>query len=610
MSGPTSTIREFLVKLGFQTDETALKKFKTGISQATRTVVTFAASVEAAALAVSIGVERFANNLEALYFASMRTGTAASSLRAFDRAAQSFGTSAGQATASAEGLARFIRNNPSAGAYINGFLGQVGESAYDSNGNLKDTVGLLTSMGKLFAHNTANGLQFQNTQLAGIFGIDEKTMLSIQNGDFQRKLEETRRYMKDSGLDDAAEGAHRFMESLRKLEDQLYVLGVRVVDVLQKKLGISLDTMTDWLVKNGQWLANQITDLVGRFLDDFNKILKWLGAHSHEITTLLKDAFSGVSTAYGIVKPALEWIFKQFVALDHATGGWSTKLLALTFVASKLGAFSLAGGLLKTVSAFWDLGKAIGLLAEGEGIVAGIAAGIVAISGPIAIIASAAAAIWALNKYAPNNALSQGWRAAKRTWFEETNPGAIKDIVQMLMDEGLTRSQAIGAASNIYQESSGNPNAQSFDKQGREHYGLMQLSPDRQKEFNDWSKKYADGVDMHSASASDQAAFLAWDLNNSKDPQIRRAWTLMQAHDSDTAFNADYNARIFSHLVERPGNDEIEENQRGRRAMNMQQTVTIHITGATDPKKTADEVVERMKKLDVQMTREFAPTVQ
>ena len=85
----SNVIKEFLVKLGYKHDEASLKQFKDGIVHATKVVVGFAAAVEATAVAVSVGVAKFASNLEALYFASIRTGSAAASLKAFDRAATS-----------------------------------------------------------------------------------------------------------------------------------------------------------------------------------------------------------------------------------------------------------------------------------------------------------------------------------------------------------------------------------------------------------------------------------------------------------------------------------------------------------------------------------------
>jgi hypothetical protein len=108
----SSVIREFLVKLGFKADEQQLQNFEKGIDRATKAVVGLAAAIEVTAVAVAAGVARFASNLEALYFASIRTNTAAANLQAYDLAVQNFGGTAGEATASIEGLAAALRKNP------------------------------------------------------------------------------------------------------------------------------------------------------------------------------------------------------------------------------------------------------------------------------------------------------------------------------------------------------------------------------------------------------------------------------------------------------------------------------------------------------------------
>ncbi len=108
----TSVIKEFLVALGFRTDEAALKNFQSGIDKASKAVFGLAAAIETTAVGVAAGVARWASGLEALYFASIRTGSSAASLKAFDRAAQDFGASAGEALGSVEGLAHAFAREP------------------------------------------------------------------------------------------------------------------------------------------------------------------------------------------------------------------------------------------------------------------------------------------------------------------------------------------------------------------------------------------------------------------------------------------------------------------------------------------------------------------
>ena len=66
MSQP-EVIREFLVSLGFKTDQKSLKDFSNGIENATKNVVKLVAAIQGAALTVGAGVAAFASNLEQLY---------------------------------------------------------------------------------------------------------------------------------------------------------------------------------------------------------------------------------------------------------------------------------------------------------------------------------------------------------------------------------------------------------------------------------------------------------------------------------------------------------------------------------------------------------------
>jgi hypothetical protein len=108
----SSVIREFLVKLGVSVDDAALSKFKDGIENVSKSVFKLAAAVEGAAVAVAIGVTRFAGNLEQLYFASQRTNTSANNIKAFQRTIQDFGGSAEGAMSSIEGFASYLPRWP------------------------------------------------------------------------------------------------------------------------------------------------------------------------------------------------------------------------------------------------------------------------------------------------------------------------------------------------------------------------------------------------------------------------------------------------------------------------------------------------------------------
>jgi hypothetical protein len=595
----SSVIKEFLVALGFKQDEAALKKFESGINQATKVVVGFAVAVEASAVAVAVGVAKFANNLEQLYFASQRTGAAASSLKAFDRAAQSFGASAGSALSAAEGLAQFFRSNPGGRGWLDAMLGQVGESA-----DGKDPVEIMESLGKLFAANKRRGTEFQNYQIGEQLGIDPKLVQALMSGDFARKLQETQKYMRASGLDAAAAGAHRFEEALRKLTDQLYVFGVRVVDVLQDKFKVSLDTITQWFVREGPRLADETARFIAKFIDDFNLALVWLSEHGPEIGRLITSAFEAFKEVYDFLKPVFIWLRDTFVDLDKATDGWSTKLIALAVVLQGLGVTSIVAGVVNLSSAVLGLGTALLGLEAGGAILAGVLSTVTGIG-------AIAGASWLLNKALPEKltdftgaAVNDAMEWLSKKFHGGGGDNAANAVMGVLSSLGFSKSQSAAIASNMLSESSGIPSAEN-NAGGVNHYGLYQFDPDLQAKFAKWS-----GHDIRAnyldpdQQRIEQTMFVAHELRS--DPRYARLLKNLEDHRAGGAMNDDFNARAFRNMFEIPGNaGSAEETRRAGRAIRLEQSVQITVHGSNDPRGTADEIKRQLERHNAEMVREF-----
>lgn len=307
-------IREFLVALGFKVDEKGLKNFKDGVEGTTKGVVRLIGTISGAALTVGAGVSAFASKLERLYFVSQRTGASAANLRGFEFAARNMGVSAEAATGSIENLARFLRNNPAG----EGYLATLGVQTRKANGELRDTVDIMSDLGKSLAN--------RPTWLASQFGnnlrIDENLLLAMRNGDFERFLKQYREMSQTTGLDKAADDAHQFMTQLRGIGTAFENLGIRVEGAMLQKIGPQLDRFQRWMDEHGDEIANRITDIA-----------------------------NAVVRAADAMAPAVAWLADKFVELDHGTDGWSTKILLLGVALKALGVFKIAGGIWKIVGA-------------------------------------------------------------------------------------------------------------------------------------------------------------------------------------------------------------------------------------------------------------------
>ncbi|MBR8074112.1 glucosaminidase domain-containing protein [Burkholderia cenocepacia] len=314
-------IREFLVALGFKVDEKGLKNFTEGVEGATKGVTRLITTISGAALTLGAGVSAFASKLERLYFVSQRTGAAATSLRAFDFAARNLGVSTEAAFGTIENLARFLRNNPAGESY----LGTLGVQTRNANGELRDTVDIMSDLSGALAKMPT----YRAAQYANIFGIDENLMLAMRNGDFEKFLKQYREMSATTGLDKAADDSHKFMVRLREIGTTFENLGIRIEGVMLQKIGPQLDHFQKWMDDHGEEIARRIGDIA--------------------------SAFVNAAAAMG---PPLKWLADQFLELDKATDGWSTKLLFMVGIFKVLGGFQIIAGVWKMVAALRAMGAA------------------------------------------------------------------------------------------------------------------------------------------------------------------------------------------------------------------------------------------------------------
>ncbi|KUZ78303.1 mannosyl-glycoprotein endo-beta-N-acetylglucosamidase [Burkholderia ubonensis] len=358
-------IREFLVALGFKVDEKGLKKFKEGVEDTTKGVKQLITTISGAALTVSAGVAAFASKLERLYFVAQRTGASATSLRGFEFAARNMGVSAEAATGTIENLARFLRNNPAG----EGYLATLGVQTRNANGELRDTVDIMSDLGGALAKKPT----WLATQYGNILGIDENLMLAMRNGDFEKLLKQYREMSKTTGLDKAADDSHRFMTQLRGLGTTFENLGIRVEGAMLQKIGPQLDRFQRWMDEHGEQIANRIADVA-------NAVLK----------------------AAAVMGPPLVWLADKFVELDRGTDGWSTKILLLAVALKALGVFRIAKGIWEMVAALRAAGTATTTATAAGG-------GLLPVLGSLATAAAAVGAAFA------------GWKIGDsiRDWYDK-----------------------------------------------------------------------------------------------------------------------------------------------------------------------------------------------
>ena len=414
-------IKSFLVKIGYKNDEYALKKVTEGITSLTKSVFALGAGITAVSTTVAYGVARIASNLERLFFASQRTGSSASSLKAFDLAAQRMGASAGQGLSAVEGLASFIRSNPMGASYVSQLLNvPIGQD------QVKNMLGIADALQKM---------EFWQAKLYGSqVGLNEQDVLFLRKPEFARQYADMLKAL-GPNFEKATQDAHRFENALQLLETRLEGFGIQVIDVLQNKFGISIEKFSAWLDKNGERLTTSFVTGLQKFLGYLDQLA-----------------------------PKLEWLLDQLVKLDKATNGWSTVIIGLTLLFPGLVAGVVSLGVALAGLAIGGAAKGIGLLGTLGRLILPVGAGITA--GAL------------FDKYFPNNWLAQFGSHFGQKLYDYTHQK--EHAMQVLSNYGFTEAQAAGIVANLNAESALQP-YESGDH--GKAYGIAQWHKEGQERF-------------------------------------------------------------------------------------------------------------------------------
>jgi hypothetical protein len=540
-------IKEFLVSLGFKTDQKSLKEFSGGIENATKSVVKLVAAIQGAALTVGAGVAAFASNLEALYFAAQRTGNSATGIKAFEKAMQNFGASSGEALSSIQAIANFMRYTPSA----EGFMKSLGVDTRDANGNLRETVDVMKDLGEQLGKKSPS----EQKMYGDFFQIPDVVLRALVNGDFAREMDAQKERLKNNGFDKASKDAHKFMMGLRELQTYFEAFGIKVQDALMNKLGVSMDKLSDWFNLNGPKIAERVADIIVLFMAFAEKI-----------------------------GPAIKWLVEKLIALDDATGGWSTKIIALLALLNVLGGATLISGILSLAGAFVSLGTAIAgaEAAAGTGLAGG---GLLAKLGPL------------LGRLGVGGALlfhSGGLNEGEDEELRKCrNKGSTDSAMAFFMSMGWTKAQAAGIVSNLRKESNLDAGAVGDDGQA---YGVAQWHPDRQRAFARWA-----GKDIRQSNIQEQLGFVNYELTQGAES---RAGGLLRATN-----NSQLAGEIVARNYERHGKGATEDAQRGLGAVHIEQTTNINVAGSGDPVATGKAVANEQDRVHQNLTRNLQSSV-
>ena len=276
----STIIREFLAELGFKVDKSSFEKFTKGLKGATTQAVALGEIIADVAEAVARAVLRMAQDMDQLYFTSRRLNAAAENVKALMFALQQVGATGAGAQAALEGLASFMRSNPGAERFINA----LGVSTRDANGQLRDTERILEDLGVAFRKMPF----FQAKQYAALLGIDERTLLALENPQVQKNAEQLRKFAEQLGLgaDMGADAANRFFEALRNIEAELGLIIIAIASRLLPYIQGFIDFLSELPGYIEQFKQTQLGQT---FVELGGAVVRFVEALSHLIMVIVRQ---------------------------------------------------------------------------------------------------------------------------------------------------------------------------------------------------------------------------------------------------------------------------------------------------------------------------------
>ncbi|OCZ58459.1 cell wall hydrolase [Acinetobacter seifertii] len=310
-------VRDFLVSLGFDTDNSGLANMKSAMDGIEWKAKALNGALMALATGAVVAVRQTASELDKLYFSSQRIGASVTNINAYGNAIAQLGGNADGAIGSLESLAEKIRNSPG----YEGQLKSLGVSTRDANGAMRDRVEVMKDLSGVLAKMPA----YQANAYANSLGIDQKTMLAMRDGKFISNMEKYQKIQKELGMnDDLSKSGNEFMTEYRDLT-MMTKTGFQVIVMQAGKALIPILRLLNQLIQAGIHAFSQLNPQIKEGLT--------IGLRF----AMLALMFSAMTKSLGLVLkfiPAL----KTFIGL--------LKLFRLAFLASPIGIILALGAAL------------------------------------------------------------------------------------------------------------------------------------------------------------------------------------------------------------------------------------------------------------------------
>ncbi|WP_225535452.1 hypothetical protein, partial [Acinetobacter towneri] len=327
-------IRDFMVALGFKTDNSGLKQMQDAMGGVELKAVALKGALLALATGAVVAVRQTASELDKLYFSSQRIGASVTNINAYGNAIAQLGGSAEGAIGSLDSLAEKMRNSPG----YEGMINSLGVQTKDANGAVRDRVEVMKDLSGVLSKMPA----YQANAYASSLGIDQNTLMAMRDGKFVSNMEKYQKIQKELGMnDDLAKSGNEFMTEYRDLT-MMTKTGFQVIVMQAGKALIPILRLLNQMLQAGISAFSQLNPQIKEGLA--------VGLRF----AMLAVIFGGFFKVFGLIFKFIPML-KSFIGL--------LKLMRLAFLASPIGiilALAAALGLLYDDYKTWrDGGKSL-----------------------------------------------------------------------------------------------------------------------------------------------------------------------------------------------------------------------------------------------------------
>jgi hypothetical protein len=305
----TSTIREFLVGLGFNVDESGLAKFKSSILAATGVAVALGTAVTVAAGAILAGVKSIAEEYDQLDKLATRFRSTADAVDEFGDIAQVLGLTKEQSIGSLTALDRAIGDTALGLGRAKKVFEEIGLEVLDATGKMRPTTEVMDELGSKLK-DMERGKAIAVMERLGL----DPALMKVFNADLGQLREDLAAIDKAAGFDltEAVDESKKFMKSWRSLSQELAkgrILFSKSVEAIAVKIMPRISEAIDGVTK-------RISTMRKAIMDNMEAILRVMGYVVNFIINTFAAGWRLVGRVLDLVGSFIGLLVGAFKSLD------------------------------------------------------------------------------------------------------------------------------------------------------------------------------------------------------------------------------------------------------------------------------------------------------